>query len=739
MNIQRAQLKIGTILWYEGERHQVTALNGLAIQLRSMSSGVPMLLAASELLSSNKYSLLDDGLSERASDTSPGEVIPGSVPDEVTRAARLIEGHLLEVLTGYKSGSCADAAPGEPKAQYDPSLTKLSARIEAKATELGRTSRSLWKLHTAYRKHGQTGLIDRRAVRLSASGAPTWAVRAIDRIVLDLLNQSNQTKTRIVELVKKQIRQLPDLPADFKMPSSSTLGRWIFAREDAKRLVKSAASRRNAANRPGKTYTRFHATRPGEVVLIDSTPLDAFALDPITHQVVSVDLTIAIDLFTRSLVGWRFTHSTKAVDAAFLLADIISPKRAREFFGDAIEKPFVGIPELIVTRGSELSDGHEEVLGRVLAVPFLHPESVVIDQGRVYLSDAFRYAAQQLGINILLARPYSPTDKAHVERMFRSIREQFVMALPGYTGPNVYERGSNPEGDAHFYLHEIDDRFASWVAVHWQNRTHDGLFLPVVPTLELTPNQMLAEGIARAGCMFVLPDPDMHHQLLPVVWRQIHHYGVDVDKLRYDSPALDPFRNAPSPFQGKHPGKWPFRQDPRDKSKLLFHDVETGVWHEIPWTGASHQNRPFDDRTLVYAKQLAYERLQTVPSDAEVETELQSLLDSMFTVDEKSKKVRKLLGAAIRKSELAERDRLKAGGKAARKPPEPQAVASSLTQQKHPVDPIVAPELIEASELEDMDSDQVDSRASFMDGGHAVPSVKPVHEALEDDDDDLAY
>lgn len=157
--------------------------------------------------------------------------------------------------------------------------------------------------------------------------------------------------------------------------------------------------------------------------------------------------------------------------------------------------------------------------------------------------------------------------------------------LKGYKGPDVYSRGQSPESEAFWFLDEIDERFAEWVAVYWQVRQHDGLDLPNVPKLHVTPNNMSKRRITRAGFVYSIPDATLFFDLLPTSWRTIQHYGVDYDTLRYDAVALDDYRNQRSPYTGANAGLWPFRYDPRDQSCIYFFDLATSEWHVIPWIG----------------------------------------------------------------------------------------------------------------------------------------------------------
>ena len=65
--------------------------------------------------------------------------------------------NVLEVLTGFRSGSSLLAAAGGPRPQFDPEMP-LMERYHAKAKELGVTVRALTKWVTRFRRAGDAGL-----------------------------------------------------------------------------------------------------------------------------------------------------------------------------------------------------------------------------------------------------------------------------------------------------------------------------------------------------------------------------------------------------------------------------------------------------------------------------------------------------------------------------------------------------------------------------------------------------
>ena len=82
----------------------------------------------------------------------------------------------------------------------------------------------------------------------------------------------------------------------------------------------STKRNRDIAERPGGVYGKLRPTRPGEYLLMDTTRLDVFALDPLTLRWVQAELTVGMDWYSRCITGLRITPvSTKSVDVGAVL------------------------------------------------------------------------------------------------------------------------------------------------------------------------------------------------------------------------------------------------------------------------------------------------------------------------------------------------------------------------------------------------------------------------------------
>ena len=65
------------------------------------------------------------------------------------------------------------------------------------------------------------------------------------------------------------------------------------------------------------------------------------------------------------------------------------------------------------------------------ARPVIVPDTIVIDGGKVFISDTFTRACERLGISVQRARPRTPTDKPVVEATFGSVNTLFCQHVAG--------------------------------------------------------------------------------------------------------------------------------------------------------------------------------------------------------------------------------------------------------------------------------------------------------------------
>ena len=569
---------------------------------------------------------------------------------QLREAAELLA-HLNEASFGYRSGDPGRPSPGEPRAQFDPVCTTLRDRLEAKAAELGCSVETLRRRRRWLARRGLVGLVDGRHARsVTGPGVDEPLRAAIIAEARELEQASDVRKLQFRARVASRLARESGEPLE--LPSSrQTFNRIVdevLAPTGLFRLP--AKSRRSALSAPSDMFGSLVAERPGEYVAIDTTGLDVFAIDPFTFQWVGLELTAALDVCTRSLLAFRLTpFSTQGVDLALLLADLLSPTPLDGRWPADVPYPYCGVPENLVLRAFELPAGTP-----LAPRPTVRPGTVVLDRGRNYQSVVFMAACEYLHINVQSARPYRGSDKGWIERLFRTMRERLLESLPGYTGPNVLARGKDIEADAVYFTHELEAIIGRWIAVDYQRRPHDGLRVPEVPHLRLSPNEAYEEAVARAGFMFVPRDPELHLRLLPVEARVIGRAGVEIAGLTYDSPALDPYRQQRCPLAAFN-GKWPIRVDPRELGRVWFQDPRDERFHELHWRHGRQVARPFGASALAYVKRLLIDAAMHRPSEEEIATQLARLLHELS--DEDLFRDRRARREAVRQAVIAERRR----------------------------------------------------------------------------------
>lgn len=156
----------------------------------------------------------------------------------------------------------------------------------------------------------------------------------------------------------------------------------------------------------------------------------------------SVELSIALDVATRSICAAVVRPvGTRSVDAAVLLAQMVTPMRMRPGWETALAMSRSVIPyERLVSLDARLEGA--------AARPVIMPETVVVDQGAVFVSHSFIAACESLGVSVQPAPPANGPAKGHVERTFRTIGDRFSQYVAGYSGSDATRRGTRVEDEA---------------------------------------------------------------------------------------------------------------------------------------------------------------------------------------------------------------------------------------------------------------------------------------------------
>ncbi|MET7952137.1 Mu transposase C-terminal domain-containing protein [Micromonospora sp. NPDC005324] len=601
----RPVLRPGDWVHFDGGEHQVVGLAGATVRLRS-AAGAEQVVLAGHLMAAPGFSVVDAG---PAPTVEPFGLLD-ALPTDALADAKRWEQHVVEVETGLMPGAAA-ARPG-----YDPASTTVNERDAVKAAELGVGIRTVQGRRARYAAQGLWGLVDQRAARAyqRTGRADARLVEVLREVIAEQTDASTGTRSRLIHRAVKRVEELhgvgvvplPGRTAFYALVERLTAGRHTFG---------SAVTRRQTANRPADAFTPTFAGRPGEQVQIDSTPIDVMVLldDGLP---VRADMTIAVDVATRTVCAAVLRPvGTKAVDAALLLAKMLVPEPMRPGWANALRLSASRLPH---ARLLDVDARMREAAAR----PVIVPDTVVIDHGRVFVSETFDRACNRLGISVQPARKDTPTDKGIVEATHKSIKTLFAQHVAGYTGGNPTLRGRDVA--AAWTIGELQDLLDEWLIVGWQHRPHDALRDPHQPRRMLTPNEKYAALVAAAAYLPLTLASDDYLELLPVEWRQINDYGIRIDNRTYDCAALGPWRRQHSGVIARR-GLWEVHYDPYDVSQVFIRTPDG--WVTVPWTHLPMISAPFADFTWRHARRLTAERGR----DAGHESEVARVLDELLT------------------------------------------------------------------------------------------------------------
>lgn len=590
-------------LHYDGHTWQVVAQEGPQLALKNLQTNRIRRVGVAELLGDDSY-LPDAPYRLPRLDSA---AVLDTLDAHTRERVLFLHRHVVEVLTGTPpaaDGDDEDAAVG--RQQYAASHP-LQDRIKTKVAELAAAGtpvgfRSLERHITAYRADGLAGLVDgRRTRQASSTGRMDPAlVSLFEQAIGGQTNLSTGTRSRMIGQVRLEATRL-GLP----MPSRATLYRALDSLAGTKHPFGNATTRRTQANRPERTWGRQSPSRPGELVEIDSTPLDLMVIYP-DGSTGRADLTVALDIATRTPCSAILRPvATKGVDAAVLLARALTPLPMQPGWPASLSFSRSILPAGMIP-------GDDEVGARIAAKPVIVPESITIDRGKVYVGSTFLNACERLQISVTKAAPRTPTDKPHIERVFAAINSGFTQYLAGYVGPNVVNRGSNPQTEAYWTLADVQNLLDLWIVAIWQNKPHPGLRHPAMPKKDLSPNEAYAALAAVAPTVNVALDRDDYIGLLPVTYRTIQGYGINFEGLHYDAAGLHPYRGVKSGLSLPAGGRWEIRYDPYRLQSIFVRDHTRGVWIEAEWSLAKRTLAPFSLDVLHAARTAVGRRSDTV-------------------------------------------------------------------------------------------------------------------------------
>jgi putative transposase len=290
--------------------------------------------------------------------------------------------------------------------------------------------------------------------------------RRADAEVLQIIH--DLIDTQILCPVPKSVRQLHEATqreigsrnctraegGKLKIPSYATVRRIV--REYSPYEIMVAQRGRAAADahfRWGRE--KFRPERLLQEVQVDNTVFDAIAVDDDGKTIGRPTLTVVLETRNRVVLGRYLGFepaSWRTVMRALCHAILPKPQT---------------LPEVAQSNSWKM-------YGRF--------ETLVMDNGKEFLSNAMHKAAIELGFQLSYCARKRPWAKGAVERFFRTLNTGLIHRLPGTTFSNPAQRGAyDSKGEARLTLGQMRVLLDKWIVEEYHQRIHR--------TLGITPAQ----------------------------------------------------------------------------------------------------------------------------------------------------------------------------------------------------------------------------------------------------------
>lgn len=243
-------------------------------------------------------------------------------------------------------------------------------------------------------------------------------------------------------------------------------------------------------------------------------------------------------------------------------------------------------PKLLVSKTS--TAGSVAKLIRDCLLEWGVPQIIKTDNGADYVSSQIKTAISVLGITQDISAPFSPWEKPHIERFFRTFSHGLLELAPGFIGHNVSDRSAIEDrkqfSDRLFKKGEVIDinmsseqlqKFADdWINHMYMHNEHSGESMN-----GKTPFQMVSEWSATIEK--VQDERALDILLAPVGERTVAKDGIRLDNFTYIAAELGPMVGE----------KVTIRKDPHDVGTIhVFQDGEfICIAEDTRYVGISRQ------------------------------------------------------------------------------------------------------------------------------------------------------
>lgn len=435
--------------------------------------------------------------------------------------------------------------------------SRTEAHVKAVADELLVSVPTLYRWLSRVERYGSvTCLLRKRRLDAGVKRLHARVEQIIkEAIFSDYLTELKKSPTAVTRVIGTRCRN-EGLPAPSKVAVMARIDEVFPEERASKREGRNAALARRSikGSMPG-------ADTLNAVWQIDHTPADVILVDEQDRIAIGKPwITLAIDVFSRMVVGWYISFDPPgALATGLCISNAILPK--------------------------------DEILGRLgVDFPWLcqgKPALIQADNAKEFHGEMLQEASQEHGFNMKFRKLKKPNYGAHIERLFGTFAER-IHELDGTTFSNTAQKGEyQSEKNATMTLSEFERWFANLILGEYHNKKHSALNTSPIHRYE--EGLFGSDDVPGLGVIHMSSNPDkLRIDFMPILRRTIQTYGVVSDFIYYHDPVLDKWIGAPEPGNKRKTREFIFRYDPRDISYLFFWDPLGREYFRIPYRNTAY-------------------------------------------------------------------------------------------------------------------------------------------------------
>ncbi|MFW2078536.1 DDE-type integrase/transposase/recombinase [Acinetobacter sp. ULE_I010] len=314
--------------------------------------------------------------------------------------------------------------------------------------------------------------------------------KIINEVILNFIKErENFSPNDAYLIIKERIRALN---TNAEVPSERTIYRRVH-KFDPYIMVKNKKGKRKANLIFKASGQSLISPSLLAIVEMDTHEIDCIILDKNGNALGRPQLCIAIDVYTRAIVGWRLCMLPPSATKTLLVLKSMLMRPHRGLTG--------GLPTVIIP-----------------------------DNGCEFNNNALANFCNSFNITKSESQPYSPDNKAHVESFFKSLNESIIHKLKGTTYSSPLHRGDyDSVGNACYTLDTLRDLVNEWIENIYHKRIHSGT--------QQRPEKMWREA-SEIFPVLTIPELEIERKCRTVFRYKINKGQINLKGLRYKSQAL---------------------------------------------------------------------------------------------------------------------------------------------------------------------------------------------------------